>query len=149
VLGILSVVPRTSYQQFEDVMWKRFNNTDYYWPSFAHLGEQAIFNGDVYTDFSDAAAIAGRGNVFGYQSRYSEYKFAQSRVCGNFRDTLSYWHLGRQFASPGPSLNTAFIECDARTNIFAVVTDTHHVVVQVFHKIDALRPMPYFGTPRL
>ena len=105
VLGIMSVMPKTAYQQGTPRMFTKFDKFDYYFPEFAHLGEQEIKNKELYTT-DDQAYNEG---TFGYTPRYAEYKYRESRVCGDFRDQLNYWHLGRIFGS-APNLNsTLFI----------------------------------------
>ena len=147
VMGILRIKPKTSYQNFMPYYWGRLIRTDYYWPSFAHLGEAPVRNFNVWNNFNVAGAAAD-GTIFGYQSRYAEYKFNQDAVHGQFKTALSFWHLGRIFAA-APALNTAFVAANPRSDIFAVSADVHHVIVQIFHSIDAVRPMPYFGVPEL
>ena len=46
---------------------------DYYLPTLAHLGEQAILNKDIDE------------KVFGYQERFSEYRYNPNRVSGKLR----------------------------------------------------------------
>lgn len=148
IMGLLSVIPKTAYQTAMDPLWSdRKKNTQYYWPEFANLGEQAVGNSNVYTDFGDASGVAGVNGVFGYQSRYAEYKFNWDTVHGDMRESLAYWHFGRQFGSR-PSLNSSFVESVPRTDPFAV-SGTDLLVAQVYHKIDALRPIPYFDLPSL
>ena len=148
VIGIMSALPKTAYQSELHPMWSsRDANTKYYWPEFANLSEQAVQNQNVYTNMADAAAHSLATAVFGYQSRYAEYKSENDRVSGQFREGLSYWHFGRQF-SAAPNLNSAFVEANVRTDPFAVVS-ADNLLAQVYNKIDALRPIPYFGTPRL
>lgn len=145
VMGILSVMPKTAYQQGTPRMFTKFDKFDYYFPEFAHLGEQEIKNQELYTT-NNAAYNAG---TFGYTPRYAEYKYRESRVCGDFRSTLNFWHLGRIFSSP-PNLNSAFVHPDsgALNRIFAVTDDkTQHLWCQVYHDIKAIRPMPKFGFP--
>jgi hypothetical protein len=70
-----------------------------------------------------------------------------SRVAGEFRTSLNYWHLGRIFATE-PSLNSEFIECDPTKRIFAVEDEgTDVLYCHVLNKIKAVRPMPKYGTP--
>jgi len=90
----------------------------------------------------------GPGNgTFGYVPRYAEYKYEPNRVAGDFRNTLSFWHLGRIFATP-PALNADFVQADPRTDIFAVTdSDTDQMYAHVLNKVRAVRPMPIFGTP--
>lgn len=151
VIGIMSVLPRTAYQQGLDRSWQKFDKLDYFWPEFAHLGEQEILTKELYFD-SDDTTNGGLNNknddVFGYQSRYAEYKFKPSTVHGSFRDDMNFWHMGRLFEG-APSLNTSFVEADPTTRIFAVEEDVDHLWVQIYHRVNALRPMPVFGTPML
>lgn len=145
VIGIMSVMPKTAYQQGTPRMFTKFDKFDYYFPEFAHLGEQEIKNKELYTT-NDKVYNEG---TFGYTPRYAEYKYRESRVCGDFRDQLNYWHLGRIFSST-PNLNSTFIRSDSSTlnRIFAVQDDsTQHLWCQVYHDIKAVRPMPKFGTP--
>jgi len=141
IIGIMSVMPKTAYQQGIPKTFLKNDTLDYFWPSFAHIGEQPVENQEIY------AYTATGTDTFGYVPRYAEYKYMPSRVAGDFRTTLDYWHLGRKFASQ-PSLNGAFVNCDATKRIFAVddpVGDS--LYCHVLNKIKAVRPMPKFGTP--
>jgi len=147
IIGIVSVMPRTTYQQGLDKVWQRANKFDFFWPEFAQLGEQAVLNSEVYNDY----AATGEENeaTFGYQSRYAEYKYRQSRVSGDFRDNLAFWHMGRIFANP-PALNSDFITADPRTDIFAVEDGTlDKLYVQIYNQVKAIRPMPTYNVPTL
>ncbi|AXH77714.1 MAG: major capsid protein [Microviridae sp.] len=148
IIGIMSVLPRTAYQQGVPKIFKKFDKFDYAWPEFAHLGEQEIFNWELYQDYTDTDDTKNNA-TFGYQSRYSEYKFNQSSVHGNMRDTLDFWHLGRKFLN-APALNAAFVQADPDTRIFAVEDPAeHHLYCQLYHNIQAIRPLPVYGTPML
>lgn len=146
VVSLLSVLPKTAYQQGIPKMFRRLDKFDWYWPEFAQIGEQEVKNSEVFYDWNAAGTPDG---VFGYQSRYCEYKYLPSTVHGAFKSTLAFWHMGRIFAS-APALNESFITSDPTARIFAVTDDQgDHLLCQVYHKIDAIRPMPYFGTPTL
>jgi hypothetical protein len=145
IIGIMSVMPKTAYQQGVPKTYLKNDPLDFFWPSFAHIGEQPVINAELF------AYTAGDQNTFGYVPRYAEYKFMPNRVAGDFRTTLDYWHLGRIFSNL-PSLNQTFIECapDDVDRIFAVLDEpegTDNLYCQVLHKIRAVRPMPKFGTP--
>lgn len=144
IIGIMSVVPRTAYQQGLNKMFFRNDKLNYYWPEFAQLGEQAVQNKELYFDPVDPAAGE---ETFGYQSRYAEYKYNQSTVHGEMRTTYDFWHMGRIFGA-APSLNSTFIEALPTERIFAVQQqDT--LIVQIFNSVQAQRPIPYFNTPTL
>lgn len=156
VMGILSVLPRTSYQQGISRMWSRTEKEDYYWPEFAHLGEQEVKNKEVYHDGdSTTGGDAWNEGTFGYQQRYAEYKYAPSTVHGDFRNNLDFWHMGRIFNSQ-PSLNKDFVKYPSATagnppdeRVFAVQDGTDKLWIQMYHDVKARRPMPYFADPRL
>ena len=145
VLGLVRVIPRTAYFQGINKMWQKFDQFDHYFPQFANLGEQEVNNIELVWTKNDL----NNEGVFGYQQRYAEYKYSFNRVAGDFRDELDYWHMARKFASL-PNLNQAFIQCSPEKNIFAV-TDTNEdeLWLSLYHKVDALRPMPYHSVPSL
>lgn len=144
IIGIVSVMPQTAYQQGIHRHWSRFDRFDYYWPSFAHLGEQPIYNREVYADGS-----ANDDEIFGYIPRYAEYKYQPSTVHGDFRTFFDFWHLGRKFAAL-PSLNTDFVYSNPSNRIFAVESeDYNHLWVHTLFNLKAQRRMPVFGTPRM
>lgn len=145
VFAIVSVMPRTSYSQGCPRAYLKRDKFDYYWPSFAHLGEQEIYRGELYYTANESY----NKETFGYQSRYSEYKYCPSRVCGDFRDNMSYWHMGRLFNIP-PTLSAEFVEANPTHRIYAVTdNDAQKLYVQCYHNFKAVRPMPRFGTPML
>lgn len=143
IIGIMSVLPKTAYQQGLEKFWlKTADQFQYYWPSFAHIGEQEVLNKEVYA-FQGSTGV----DTFGYVPRYAEYKFANNRVAGDFRNTLDHWHWGRIFAS-APALNATFIQADPSTRVFAVEdAGIDKLYCHVLNKVRAVRPMPKFGTP--
>lgn len=146
VIGIMSVLPRTAYMQGVPRMLTKFDKFDYYFPEFANLGEQEVKKKELYWDFEDV----GYGEqTFGYQSRFSEYKFKESSVHGDFRDSLNYWHMARLFDTP-PALNNDFVQSDPTSRIFAVTDETvDKLYIQLYNNVRAIRSMPIFGTPTL
>ncbi len=142
VIGIMSVMPKTAYQQGLPRMFSKFNKFDYFWPEFQHIGEQEILNKEVMFDGS-----AGDNQTFGYIPRYAEYKYSPSTVHGDFKETLDFWHLGRIFGNR-PELNKDFIEADPSRRIFAVMDSPEQVLYcHVYHQITANRKMSYYGDP--
>lgn len=148
-ISLLSILPKTAYNQGVDRMWYRKDRFDYYWKEFANIGEQEILNEELFFDPSTPNV---NSQTFGYQQRYAEYKYSQDQVTGDFRDTLNAWHLGRQFTSL-PALNNTFIkptDNDDLDRIFAVQSDDNDPFwIQVYNDIKARRPMPFFSNPSL
>ena len=145
IIGIMSVMPKTAYQQGVPKHWKKLDKFDYYWPSFANIGEQPIYNEELYHQNNPTDA-----EVFGYTPRYAEYKYIPSTVHGTFRSSLDFWHMGRIFASK-PTLNADFIECDSAEvdRVFNVQENAEHLYVYLHNEVKATRLMPYFGTPTI
>lgn len=142
VIGIMSVMPKTAYQQgIPKHFLKTKDAFQYYYPSFANIGEQEIVLNEVYAYTSDG------DSVFGYIPRYAEYKFENNRVAGDFVTSLDYWTAGRIFGSV-PALNEDFVKADPTHRIFAVTDpDVDKLYCQVLNKVLAIRPMPKYGTP--
>ena len=145
MMGILCALPRTSYMDTLDRDWRKFDKFDFYWPEFAHLGEQEVYNHEVYFDGKQPDP----NGTFGYQSRYAEYKYRNSTVHGVFRSSLKHWHMAREFDSQ-PVLNGQFTASNPTTRIFTVdEEDSENLYLHVYNNVKAKRPMPYFGTPTL
>jgi len=142
IIGVMSVLPRTAYQQGVPRDYLKKDTLDDLQPEFANIGEQEVFNAEIFAYTTDNAG------TFGYIPRYSEYRYMPSRVAGDFRTTLDYWHLGRIFSS-APALNQTFIECvpSNTTRIFAVEDGTDPLFCHIYHKINSVRPLPKYGTP--
>lgn len=145
IIGIMSVMPKTAYQQGVPKHWKKLDKFDYYWPSFANIGEQPIYNEELYHQNNPTDA-----EVFGYTPRYAEYKYIPSTVHGTFRTSLDFWHMGRIFSTK-PTLNADFIECDSAEvdRVFNVPSGEEHLYVYLHNEVKATRLMPYFGTPTI
>ena len=148
IMGIVSIMPKPAYFQGLHRMWKRFDKFDYYEPLFANLGEQAVEVGELY--FKDEE-IHDKV-TFGYQERWSEYKYIPNRVSGEFKDTLKFWTLVREFNAT-PALNADFIACSPSERIFAVQSLPDSNIDQVLchfnHYIKASRPLPIYNIPAL
>lgn len=142
ILGIINVQPVTAYQQGIPRMHTRFDPLDYFWPSFANIGEQEVKVKELYTDTTPE----NMEETFGYIPRYSEYRYLNSRVHGSFKDTLSFWHMGRIFGGV-PVLNSSFITADPTDRCFAVQDGNDNIWAHVFNNISAVRKMPVYGTP--
>lgn len=143
LIGILSIIPDAVYYQGINKMWNRLNQEDYYWPSFAHLGEQPILKSELYAPF----ATNTFSQLFGYAPRYAEYKYAPNTIHGLFRTQLANWTFARKLSAA--NLNSEFLAVPSINNPYAVQDDTDKYLIWISHRIDALRPMPFFGTPSL
>lgn len=141
VIGLISVVPKADYIQGIPKMYLRRDVYDFYFPQFAKIGEQPIENQELYFD----PTSVDNDKTFGYTPRYAEYRFRNNRVCGDFRDSLKFWTLARDFDRI-QNLNSQFITCDPSTRIFAYEnSDFHHLWCEIGLNVKSLRPLPKYG----
>lgn len=146
IIGIMSILPRTSYQDGLPKMFQRNYKEDYYFPEFANLGEQEINKNELLYSLEDYRQR--ESSRFGFQERYCEYKYIPSTVHGEFKNNLQFWHLGRSF-SEQPALTQTFVTANPRKNIFAVEEGVSHFYCNLINHITALRPMPKQSIPTL
>lgn len=150
VIGILSVMPTSAYMQGLPRMFQNRNTfLDYPWPSFAHLGEQEVFDNEVFMDPTSVPADRTAQPLFGYQSRYSDWKHIPSSSHGDFRSTLDMWHMTRLFAAQ-PNLGEDFVTFDdeLQDRVFNV-SGVDTLWMYIYNKLNVKRSLPYFGTPQL
>lgn len=145
ILTLVSIRPKTNYFQGMPRHFMKRDRTEYYWPDFAFLGEQPVYNGELLWKAANSDF-----DTWGYLPRYTEYRFNTSRVAGQMATTLDYWHLARKFNPAGsvPPLNDDFIMCSPDKRVFADTNpDDDEIVAHIYHKIMAQRPIPLYGTP--
>lgn len=145
VIGLINVRADLTYQQGVNKMWLRSDVLDFYWPSFAHLGEQTIQNIEIYCQGNDDDK-----KVFGYQERYAEYRYKPSLITGQFRSTykepLDIWHLSQKFATL-PTLSDEFIQDHPPISRVVAVPSYPHFLLDVKFNLKCIRPMPMYGIP--
>jgi hypothetical protein len=148
IFGFVCARADLTYQQGINKMWLRSTVYDFYWPTFAHLGEQAIELREIYAQGTEADTT-----VFGYQERYAEYRYKPSQITGKFRSSvvkgsLDKWHLS-QFFKNAPTLNEEFIVENPPIERIIAVPSEPEFLLDVGFRYMTVRPMPMFGTPGL
>lgn len=150
VLGLCVARYDHSYPQGLNKMWSRKSRFDYYWPVFANLGE-----GPVYKKEICATGTSSDDQVFGYQERWAEYRYAPNRVAGEMRpgisNTLDSWHLADYYTSV-PTLSQGWLQ-ENKSNVDRVLAVTSEVsnqlLVDIYVKNFTTRPMPLYSIPGL
>lgn len=147
LIGLVSVRADLTYQTGLDRMWSRRTRYDFYWPSFAHLGEQAVLNKEIY-----AQGLTQDEDVFGYQERYAEYRYKPSKITGRFRSnsdvSLDAWHLSQDFQDL-PTLSDSFIQEFPPVNRVIAVQNEPQFLFDSYIKTICARPMPVYSVPGL
>ena len=150
VIGLCVARYRHTYQQGLHKLWTRKAALDFYNPVFANIGEQPVYNREIYAQGKPADA-----EVFGYQEAWAEYRYRPSICTGEMRSTapksLDIWHLGDDYASQ-PYLSDAWIRED-KSNVDRVLAVQSGVSNQLFADIyvanKCTRAMPVFSVPGL
>lgn len=145
VMGLVCATADLTYQEGLERMWSRVTRYDFFWPSFANLGEQAVLNQEIYTQGTAADAL-----VFGYQERYAEYRYKPSRITGQFRSqattSLDIWHVAQEFGIL-PTLNQAFIDETPPIDRVIAVPAEPHFLFDSYFTFTCARPMPMYAVP--
>ena len=152
ILGFCVARYHHSYQQSVERTFFRKTKFDYYNPTFANLGEQGVFEKEIYFDNTDNATIP---NVFGYQEAWADYRYKPNRVAGEMRSAattpLDMWHLADNYASV-PYLSDSWIREDkAMLDRCLAVTSavSNQLIFDFYIQIKAARPMPLYSIPGL
>ena len=149
--GLVSLYPVATYYQGVPRQFLELDIMDYYWPEFQHIGEQPIFNCELMVDDTSNDNFG----TFGYTPRYAHYKTRTDQIHGDFRDSLKYMVAARKFTSL-PTLSNDFVQFrPAANDLYRIFNATgewenaNPCYIDVFHHFKAVRPMSYFGNPRL
>lgn len=144
VLGLISVRAPNTYQQGMHRMWSRQTRFDFYWPTLANLGEQAVLNKEIYCDGSSADEL-----VFGYQERWAEYRYRPSMVTGSFRSnhtaSLDAWHLAMEFSSLPDIADIVPENPPVDRIVYSATPDQFQM--DTFIQLRHSRPMPTYSIP--
>nr|DAI60570.1 MAG TPA: Capsid protein [Microviridae sp.] len=148
VIGLCNIRTDLSYQQGINKTWLRQTREEFYWPTFAHLGEQAILNKEIY-----AQGTESDDQVFGYQERYAECRYHPSIITGKMRSTYAQstdvWHFAQKFDAL-PALNGEFIQDQASYQAIrriSAVQSEPQFYLDAYLDLKCARPMPVYGVP--
>lgn len=157
VMILASIRADMTYQQGLDRELSRKTRYDFYFPTFAHLGEQAVLNKEI-----SCRGHANDDAVFGYQERYAELRYGRNIITGKMRSafsgsthqSLDVWHLAQKFADGSnvmthPALNADFIEERPPISRVVAVTDEPEFQANFFITNKATRPLPTYSIPNL
>ena len=140
-----------SYNQGQPKGFKRTKWTDFYNPFFANLGNQPVYNYELYAQGTDAD-----NEVFGYQEAWANgYRYHPNMVTGAMRTTyaqsMDAWHLADNYDSQ-PYLGSDWIkECPSNLDrALAVSSDVEDQFFGDFYfRPVYTRVMPLYSMPGL
>ncbi len=149
VIGLVVARYDHSYCQGIHKKFLRKNKFDFYNPLFARIGEQPVFDVELYAD----ANSLSKDTVFGYQEAWAQYRYAPNMATGllrpNVNNTLGHWALTDNYQAK-PTLSSAWLQED-KGNIDRALAVSSSVSDQLFgdfyFSLKCVRPMPMYSVP--
>lgn len=155
LLGLICVRADLNYQQGLLRQFSRRTKFDYLIPHFAHLGEQPVLNKEIFAQGPGVLNPGGTPvdeDVFGYVSRYDDYRYKPSMVTGMYRSaaatSLDFWHLAQDFADL-PVLSPEFIEENPPVDRVIQTPDEPHFLLDSWIGLKSVRELPMYSVPGL
>ena len=148
-ISLMVIRPVAMYFQGLKKDWFKFDKLDFLWPDFAHLGEQEVHSFELLNEVGEPGT---NGRTFGYMPRYSEYRFINNSVHGDFRGSLFYWVNGRVITHSNNTLSPEFLHVDSHDDaqVYNVTDSTvDKFWCDVYFSLKAIRPLPLYATPQL
>lgn len=148
IIGLAVVRVEHSYQQGLSTKWTRGGRFTYYDPRLAALGEQPVYNREIYADGSEKDS-----QIFGYQEAWADYRYKPSYVTGemrsNYQTSLDAWHYADNYDKL-PTLSAEWIQ-EGRENIDRTIAVTsavsHQFLCDFWFNETWYREMPIYSIP--
>ena len=148
IIGLAVVRVEHSYQQGLATKWTRGGRFTYYDPRLAALGEQPVYNREIY-----AQGTPEDEEIFGYQEAWADYRYKPSYVTGemrsNYQTSLDAWHYADDYDKL-PSLSAEWIQ-EGTQNIDRTIAVTsaksHQFLCDFYFTEDWYREMPIYSIP--
>lgn len=148
IIGLAVVRVEHSYQQGLATKWTRSGRFTYYDPRLAALGEQPVYNREIY-----AQGTLEDNEIFGYQEAWADYRYKPSYVTGemrsNYQTSLDAWHYADDYDKL-PRLSAEWIQ-EGQQNIdrtIAVKSEkSHQFLCDFYFNEEWYREMPIYSIP--
>lgn len=148
IIGVCCVRTKQTYQYGIERFWNRRDMFDFYFPEFAHIGEQPVYNKELY-----AQGTEEDNEVFGYQEAWADYRQRHSRISGAFSSqyaqTLDSWHYAEKLDSL-PTLSAEFMQQSQNVvdRTLAVSSELEDQFLASFtFNMTCVLPMPMYSIP--
>lgn len=148
IIGLAVVRVEHSYQQGLATKWTRGGRFTYYDPRLAALGEQPVYNREIY-----AQGTLEDNEIFGYQEAWADYRYKPSYVTGemrsNYQTSLDAWHYADDYDKL-PRLSAEWIQ-EGQQNIDRTIAVTseksHQFLCDFYFNEEWYREMPIYSIP--
>lgn len=155
LIGLACVRVEHSYCQGIERFWSRKRRFDFYWPTLANIGEQAVLKKEIFA----TGNIVNDNQAFGYQEAWADYRYKPNRLSGEFsidgNTSIPTSSLGQAwtymdiYGSP-PTLSDSWIrESDKNVAQTLAIQDKPQFIADFYFKVATVRPMPVYSVPGL
>lgn len=154
-LAVVRIANHT-YQQGlnRQFMMKKFY--DFYFPEFANLGNQPVYNKEIYCQNDSVVDSDGKvvnDKAFGFQEAYAHYRYFPDQISGelrsNYSQSLDIWHWADYYTQL-PQLGSDWIDEDKNNIARTLAVQTHDQFWGDFYfQAIYTRPMPLYSVPGL
>lgn len=138
----------------------KYSINDYVFPFFTNLGEQEVYNCELFYDPCRSSDYSDDGNLgtFGYQARYNDYRYIPDSIAGTFRSSSKVWTQAKYFKQPSassnpdnlpsPTLNSGLLRLPISqanrifNNISVDSSVSKNFIIRLLNKTVAFRPLP-------
>lgn len=148
VLWVGCLRQRHTYQQGVHKLWSRTVRDDFYDPLYAHIGYQPVYTSELYITGQQL-----KGNIFGWQEAWSEYKHSLGVVSGECRssatESFDIYHFADNYSSApviGQEFNDEVPKWVDRT-LAVPSTSQDQFIVQFHCNSYKTRVMPVYCEP--
>lgn len=150
LIGVCCARYKHSYPQALERAWSRKTMFDYYMPLMANIGNQPVYNSEIF-----AQGTTADSQVFGYQEAWADLRYHNDRCSGYMRPgvtgSLDSWHYADYYTTL-PTLSGNWMKED-KTNVDRTLTVASSAAPQLFGDFycDAtfVRAMPLYSIPGL
>ena len=156
LMGLCCVRTVHTYQQGLNRQFMQKKFTDFYFPEFANLSNQPVYNKEIYTQSDSVLDTDGKiinDKAFGYQEAWAHYRYFPDIVTGemrsNYSQSLDIWHWADDY-SQLPALGSEWID-ETKENIERTLAVQNHdqFFGDFYFGAVYTRPMPLYSVPGL
>lgn len=158
LMGVLCVRSDHTYQQGLPRQLTRKGRLDAYTPELSHIGNQPVYNYEIYAQGSSVVDSDGNivdDQVFGYKEAWQEYLYKPDMITGemnsDYAQALDSWHTGDDYSTlPVLSANWIVEPVEFIDRVLAVQSKTANqfwIDMQINQTVAA--PIPLDRAPGL
>ena len=148
MMGLCTIRTTHTYQQGLNAQYSKKKFTDFYFPVFANLGNQPVYEKELYLQGTNDDET-----VFGYQEAWATERYFPDIVTGemrsNYDQPLDVWHYADNYESV-PNLSSEWIdETEVNVARTLAVQDHDQFMFDMYFAPIYTRPMPLWSIPGL